>query len=225
MTRLGLAIGLLIALAAAGFASMLTFGSGANSAARPTVRAEPVEAHVADERSARGTCFDLAQHERCEGVRREGTAHAPPTTLMVPVAGYPRRALTDTWGDAREGGVRAHEGLDIIAPAGTPVLAAAPGRVEKLFDSRLGGTTIYQRSADGRWTFYYAHLAAYAPGLHEGQAVRAGQPIARVGDTGDAGAGNYHLHFGVNRMRGRERWWQGEAVNPYPLLARGPATR
>jgi murein DD-endopeptidase MepM/ murein hydrolase activator NlpD len=222
MTRLGASILLLIVLAAAGFASMLSFGAGPSPG---TVRVEPVEAGVGDERPARGACFDVAQHERCGGGEREEPVHASSTTLTVPVAGYPRRALADSWGDAREGGARGHEGIDIIAPAGTPVLAAAPGRVEKLFDSARGGTTLYQRSADGRWLYYYAHLAAYAPDIREGARVRAGQPIARVGDTGDAGAGNYHLHFGVERMRRGARWWQGEAVNPYPLLARAPATR
>lgn len=106
-----------------------------------------------------------------------------------------------------------------MAPGGTPVLAAAAGTIEKLFDSAAGGHTIYVRSTDRRWTFYYAHLAAYAPGLAEGSAVRAGQPIAFVGDTGNAGAGNFHLHFGISRMQPNERWWQGQPVNPYPLLA------
>jgi peptidoglycan LD-endopeptidase LytH len=138
-----------------------------------------------------------------------------PGSLVVPVRGYPRAAIRDSWG----GGTRAHHGTDIMAAGGTPVVAAAPGTVEKLFTSRLGGITAYVRSPDRRWTFYYAHLAGYAPGLAEGQRLRAGDPIGFVGDTGDAGPGNTHLHFGVTRMRGDERWWQGEDVNPYPLLA------
>lgn len=145
--------------------------------------------------------------------------------LVVPVAGYPRGALRDTWGDPREGGLRTHRGLDIIAPGGTRVLAAGPGTVEKLFQSRLGGTTLYVRSPRGDWIHYYAHLAGYAPGVREGMQVRAGQWIASVGDTGDAGAGNHHLHFGVQRMRPGERWWEGEDVNPYPLLAGNAAAR
>ncbi|MBJ6121293.1 M23 family metallopeptidase [Sphingomonas mollis] len=149
---------------------------------------------------------------------------ASPGVLVMPVAGVARDAVTDSWGDARGGGTRGHRGTDIMAPRGTPVVAAADGRVEKLFQSDLGGTTIYIRSADGHWIHYYAHLAGYAPGLHEGQVVKAGEQIAYVGDTGDAGPGNYHLHFGVQRMHGGEGWWQGEDVNPYPLLA-GTAAR
>ncbi len=137
----------------------------------------------------------------------------------MPVAGIPRGALRDSWGDARGDGTRGHHGTDILAPGGTLVLAAAPGRVEKLFQSRLGGITLYVRSPDRAWTYYYAHLAGYAAGVREGMVVKAGDALGYVGDTGDAGAGNYHLHFGMTRMAPGERWWQGRDVNPYPLLA------
>ena len=146
-------------------------------------------------------------------------------TLAVPVLGVAREAIQDSWGDARGGGTRAHHGTDIMAPGGTPVLAAASGTVEKLFQSRLGGTTLYVRSPDRRWIYYYAHLAGYAPGVHEGQQVRAGDRLAFVGDSGDAGAGNFHLHFGLQHTRPDERWWQGEDVNPYPMLAAAPGRR
>ncbi|MCP3733377.1 M23 family metallopeptidase [Sphingomonas sp. RP10(2022)] len=139
--------------------------------------------------------------------------------LVVPVAGVRRETIVDSWGDPRGGGTRGHHGTDIPAAQGTPVIAAASGTVEKLFRSVRGGTTAYVRSTDRRWIYYYAHLAAYAPGLREGQPVRAGQQIGNVGDTGDAGQGNYHLHFGMQRMRPGERWYQGEDVDPYPMLA------
>ena len=139
--------------------------------------------------------------------------------LTVPVAGVDRSAISDSWGDAREGGARAHHGTDIMAPAGTPVVAAAAGTVEKLFRSERGGITVYVRSPARRWTYYYAHLAGYAAGLHEGQGVRRGTLLGYVGDTGDAGPGNYHLHFGMTRTGPTDRWWQGQEVNPYPLLA------
>jgi peptidoglycan LD-endopeptidase LytH len=148
-----------------------------------------------------------------------------PGGLVLPVAGYARATLTDSWGDARGGGTRGHRGIDLMAPGGTAVVAVAPGRVEKLFESRLGGTTLYQRSSDGRWLYYYAHLAGYAPGLREGAVVRQGQVLGYVGDTGDAGAGNTHLHFSASRMRPGQRWWEGEDVNPYPLLAGAASAR
>lgn len=144
--------------------------------------------------------------------------------LAVPVSGIARGSVVDTWGQARGEG-RVHHGTDIPALANTPVLAAADGTIEKLFQSQLGGTTIYERSPDRRWTFYYAHLAGYASGLAEGQAVKAGQVIGFVGDTGDAGPGNYHLHFGLERTTPDQRWYQGEDVNAYPLLARAAPAR
>lgn len=151
-------------------------------------------------------------------------ASAP--VLIVPVAGIGAAQLRSDWGEARGGGRRGHEGLDVMAPAGTPVIAAADGKVEKLYFSKGGGgITLYQRSDDGRWVFYYAHLRDYASGVAEGRQVRAGETLAYVGDTGNAGTGNYHLHFGVARMAPGERWWQGTPVDPYPLLAGGASAR
>ena len=106
-----------------------------------------------------------------------------------------------------------------MAPEGAPVISATDGTVEKLFNSVRGGITVYVRSPDHNWIYYYAHLSAYAPGLHEGQQVKRGQVIGRVGHTGDASAAGPHLHFAVNRMAPGERWWNGTPINPYPLLA------
>lgn len=143
-----------------------------------------------------------------------------PAGLAIPVAGVKANQLTDTYTQARAGGARTHDAIDIMAAEGTPVIAAANGRVEKLFFSQGGGgITVYVRSPDQRWNYYYAHLSAYAPGLAEGQQVRRGQVIARVGHTGDASASGPHLHFAINRMQPGERWWQGTPINPYPLLA------
>jgi murein DD-endopeptidase MepM/ murein hydrolase activator NlpD len=107
-----------------------------------------------------------------------------------------------------------------MAPHGTLVVAAAPGKVEKLYFSKGGGgITAYVRSTDGLWTYYYAHLQDYATGLREGQSVRIGEPIGRVGSTGNANPAGPHLHFAIHRMAPGEKWYQGTAVNPYPLLA------
>ncbi|MDB5691534.1 MAG: family metallopeptidase [Alphaproteobacteria bacterium] len=142
-----------------------------------------------------------------------------PTGLAIPVVGVKPEQLTDTYSAAR-GGSRVHDATDIMAPRGTLVVAAAPGTLEKLFFSKGGGgITAYVRSPDGAWQYYYAHLDAYAPGLHEGQAMKQGDPIGRVGSTGDASPEAPHLHFAINRMGQGERWWQGTPINPYPLLA------
>jgi murein DD-endopeptidase MepM/ murein hydrolase activator NlpD len=141
-----------------------------------------------------------------------------PAGLALPVVGIKTEQLVDTYDSARGSG-RRHDAIDIMAPEGAPVIAAADGSIEKLFDSARGGKTIYERSPDGKWVYYYAHLSAYAPGLAEGQQVKRGQVIARVGHTGDASAAGPHLHFAINRMAPGERWWHGTPINPYPLLA------
>ncbi|HEV2833872.1 MAG TPA: M23 family metallopeptidase [Pyrinomonadaceae bacterium] len=137
--------------------------------------------------------------------------------LIIPVAGIRPDQLTDTYSDSRSEG-RTHDAIDIMAPADTPVLAAAGGQIIKLFTSERGGTTIYQLSADKKLIFYYAHLARYADGLTEGKEVGQGEVIAYVGDTGNAGAGNYHLHFSIAIVSDPKRYWEGTNINPYPLL-------
>lgn len=137
--------------------------------------------------------------------------------LIVPVAGVRPDQLTDTFSDSRSEG-RSHDAIDIMAPAETPVLAAADGRIQKLWQSEKGGITIYQLSADQKLIFYYAHLARYADGLTEGKQVRQGDVIAYVGDTGNAGPGNYHLHFSIAVVSDPKRYWDGSNINPYPLL-------
>ncbi len=142
-----------------------------------------------------------------------------PAGLAIPVSGVKPGQLSDTFTQSRAGG-RAHDAIDIMASEGTPVLSATPGTVEKLFFSDGGGgNTIYVRSDDGRWMYYYAHLQRYAPGLAEGQRVRQGQIIGRVGHSGNASAAGPHLHFAINRMEPGQKWYDGEPINPYPLLA------
>jgi peptidoglycan LD-endopeptidase LytH len=142
-----------------------------------------------------------------------------PSGLAIPVAGMSAAQLVDTYTQSRAGGARVHNAIDIMAPRGTPVIAAATGTVEKLYFSRGGGgISAYVRSEDGQWIYYYAHLDAYAPGLAEGQRVALGQAIGTVGSTGNANPAGPHLHFAVHRMAPGERWHQGTPVNPYPLL-------
>jgi murein DD-endopeptidase MepM/ murein hydrolase activator NlpD len=128
--------------------------------------------------------------------------------------------LVDTFTQARAGGSRVHDAIDIMAPTGTPVVAAAPGIVEKIFLSDGGGgKTVYVRSDDGLWSYYYAHLNDYAPGLKEGQRVSRGTRLGTVGFSGNANPAGPHLHFAINRMTPGEKWYDGTPVNPYPLLA------
>ena len=137
--------------------------------------------------------------------------------LQIPVSGIKSKELRDTFNDNRSEG-RVHGALDIMAAQGTPVVATADGKIQRLFSSERGGLTIYQTSADGTLVFYYAHLDRYADGLKDGQKVRKGETIGYVGDTGNAGAGNFHLHFAIWILVDPKRYWEGANINPYPLL-------
>jgi murein DD-endopeptidase MepM/ murein hydrolase activator NlpD len=147
------------------------------------------------------------------------TSEGVPGNLIIPVAGVRPDQLQDTFTQSRSEG-RVHDAIDILAPRGTPVLAAADGTIVKLFQSVRGGTTIYQSSVDDKFIYYYAHLDRYADGLTEGHLAKQGETIAYVGDTGNAGAGNYHLHFSIAIVSDPKRYWEGTNINPYPLLKR-----
>ncbi len=137
--------------------------------------------------------------------------------LIIPVAGVRASELRDTFNEARAEG-RTHNAIDIVAPQGTPVLAAANGEIVKFFLSERGGNTIYQMSEDRKYVFYYAHLESYAAGLAQGHQARQGEVIGYVGDTGNAGAGNYHLHFSIWLVTDPKSYWDGININPYPIL-------
>lgn len=134
--------------------------------------------------------------------------------LLIPVAGVSRAQLRNTYDDARSQG-RQHNAIDIIAPQNTPVLA---GVVIKLFQSDKGGITLYQLDPSGKYAYYYAHLARYADDMAEGKRLKRGEVLGYVGDTGNAGKGNYHLHFEVSKLAAPRKWYGGTPTNPYPLL-------
>lgn len=137
--------------------------------------------------------------------------------LIIPVAGVKPENLSDTFKDSRDGG-RVHDAIDIMAPGGTPVLAAADGEIARFFDSERGGITIYQYSHDKKLIYYYAHLQKRADNIQPGQFVKQGTVIGYVGDTGNSGAGNFHLHFAIWAIDDPKRFWEGTNINPYPLL-------
>lgn len=141
-----------------------------------------------------------------------------PGRLAIPVEGVAASALRDSFAEARGGGKRVHEAIDIMAPVGTRVVAVDDGTVVKLFTSVPGGLTVYQFDPAKRYAYYYAHLDRYADGLAEGMAVKRGDTIGYVGTTGNVPPGAPHLHFAVFRLGPEKQWWKGEAINPYPAF-------
>ncbi|MCL6444580.1 MAG: M23 family metallopeptidase [Alicyclobacillus sp.] len=119
--------------------------------------------------------------------------------------------IKHTFGAGRNwGGRRIHEGVDIFAGYGTPVLACAYGYVELMGWNRYGGWRIGIRDLNNVY-YYYAHLSSYAKGIHQGDLVRPGQVLGYVGSSGYGPPGTSgkfppHLHFGMYRDTGRHEW-------------------
>lgn len=139
--------------------------------------------------------------------------------LMVPVQGVSPGKVPDTYWQARDGGARAHQALDILAKRGTPVLSADSGTVLRLSRNALGGITIYATDPEQRFVFYYAHLERYADGLFEGKPVAQGEVIGYVGTTGNAPRNTPHLHFQAMRFVDARQWWNGPPFDPRPYMA------
>jgi murein DD-endopeptidase MepM/ murein hydrolase activator NlpD len=136
--------------------------------------------------------------------------------LEIPVDGVESEALYDSFADAR--GERTHHAIDIMAERGTPVLAVEDGTIKKLFNSKAGGLSIYQFDPSEAYCYYYAHLDSYAHTVKEGTPVKRGDTIGYVGSTGNASKDAPHLHFAIFQLTSEKQWWQGEPLNPYPIL-------
>jgi peptidoglycan LD-endopeptidase LytH len=132
----------------------------------------------------------------------------PPAHVSIPVKDVTPRRLANSWGNARSGG-REHQGIDIFAPKGTPVLSATRGFVTRVGTNTLGGQVVWVLGPGLEW-HYYAHLDRYG-GFHPGDIVHAGDVLGYVGTTGNARGGPPHLHYGIYGRSGAE--------NPYPRLA------
>ena len=132
----------------------------------------------------------------------------PDRKIAMPLEDVTKRQIADTWGAPRGTG-RSHEGQDIFAPKGTPILSATNGYIYKIGENNLGGQTVSVISAGGR-VYYYAHLEKYARGIEVGDPVTTRTVLGYVGTTGNAAGTPPHLHFGIYTTTG--------AINPLPLL-------
>ena len=138
-----------------------------------------------------------------------------PQALLMPVEGVSVRQVAATFGAARAGN-RQHDGVDIFAPRGTPVRAAAPGFVYRIDDLSLGGLTVTV-VGDGGVRYFYTHLDAVHEALVEGQRVETDTVLGYVGDSGNAAGTPTHLHFGVY-LGSPDDLCDWRAVDPLPLL-------
>jgi murein DD-endopeptidase MepM/ murein hydrolase activator NlpD len=142
---------------------------------------------------------------------------AAPEALLLPVLGADPARLEDSFDTAREGG-RKHNAIDILAPRGTPVLSVQDGRILRLSKNSNGGITIYAADLESHFVFYYAHLDRYHGNVYAGRPLLRGDTLGYVGTSGNAPKDTPHLHFQVMRMPADGKFWNGEPINPYPLL-------
>lgn len=133
----------------------------------------------------------------------------PDARIVMPLEDVRKKEIADTW-QAPRGVGRRHEGQDIFAPKGTPILSGTNGYVYKIGENNLGGQTVSVISSGGR-VYYYAHLDSYARGIAVGDRVTTRTVLGYVGTTGNAQGTPPHLHFGVYTFNG--------AINPLPLLS------
>jgi murein DD-endopeptidase MepM/ murein hydrolase activator NlpD len=138
--------------------------------------------------------------------------------LLIPVAGVDPSHIEDSFTAGRDGGERQHNAVDILAPRNTPILAADDGTVLRMSSNKLGGITIYAADRDRQFVYYYAHLDHYQRGLTAGRSIQKGDTLGFVGTTGNAPKNVPHLHFQIMLWPSDGKWWNGEPVNPYPVL-------
>ena len=138
--------------------------------------------------------------------------------LMVPVDGFSRETLRDSYTAPRDGD-RNHRAIDLLMRAGTPVIAADDEVIGRMSTTPLGGIIIYASDLGAQFVYYYAHLKAYRSGLAVGDTVARGEVIGYVGSTGNASPDEPHLHFQVMKRGAGRAWWDGPPINPYLFFA------
>jgi murein DD-endopeptidase MepM/ murein hydrolase activator NlpD len=137
--------------------------------------------------------------------------------VQIPVEGVDAGSLRDSFLNSR-GRHAQHLAIDIGAPKGTPVLAAADGQIMQIRREKRGGNSLYQKDSSGKYMLYYCHLSRYVKTVRPGDKVKRGDVIAYVGATGHV-IGGSHLHFSITRLpEDDDNFKAGVAINPYLLF-------
>jgi murein DD-endopeptidase MepM/ murein hydrolase activator NlpD len=137
--------------------------------------------------------------------------------LRLPLDNFDPQRMKGSFYEMR--GTSRHEATDMLAPRNTPVHAVSDGTIAKLFQSQLGGNTIYQYDPSKKYVFYYAHLERYAPDLKDEQTLKRGDVIGYVGTSGNAPPNTPHLHFSIGVIGREKQWWNTKPLDPYEVFA------
>lgn len=193
---------------AAPVAEVMLAGGPEGESAIPSLHAGP--APTVERRPALATAVMVPSARMAAAIERLREKE-----LVVPVVGSPK--IEDTFTAARDG-ERIHNAMDILAPRNTPIVAADDGTILRMATNALGGITIYAADRDRQFVYYYAHLDHYRDGVLPGQRIQKGDTLGFVGTTGNAPKDVPHLHFQIMIWPADGKFWNGEPVNPYPVL-------
>lgn len=167
-----------------------------------------------------GSAADLS----ASAVAAAGMAELRSRHIILPVATV-TGPIDDSFDAERDDGERTHHAIDIMAPRGTPILAADDGRILRMSSNKLGGITMYTTDPDGHLVYYYAHMERYNDAMSAGREIVKGDTLGFVGTTGNAPPNMPHLHFQVMVMPADGKYWEGEPINPFTLLTDARAAR
>lgn len=195
------------------FVDLFRVPASAGDPLRPVYSSDSVPGEFAHEPWRGGDYILRLQPELLRGGQYRVTLRLE-AQLAFPLDGYEMRAVQSLFGVDRDGGRRSHDGVDIFARRGTPVLAASAGLVNRVNITNLGGKVVWVRDPVRNANIYYAHLDSQH--VRNGERVELGDTLGFVGNTGNARTTPPHLHFGVYR--------RGEGpVDPVPFLRPPPS--
>jgi len=190
------------------FVDLFRLAEDAEDPPRPVISTDSVPGTFVHEPFREGDYVLRLQPELLRGGQYRITLRFE-AQLAFPVDGRSMPAIQSVFGAERDGGARSHDGVDIFAPRGTPVLAAAPGRAYRVGITNLGGKVVWVRDPLRNARLYYAHLDSQH--VRDGDRIEVGDTIGFVGNTGNARTTPPHLHFGLYRT--------GEGpIDPTPFL-------
>lgn len=182
---------------------------------------EPAPARAAPQPVLAGTPVPAAPVMPADAASMSDFDYLRARHLVVPVAGADMSKVVDTFLDGRDGD-RVHHALDILAPRGTPILAADDGKVLRMSSNNLGGITMYTVDPLNRIVYYYAHMDHYNDAMTPGRTIVRGDTLGYVGTTGNAPKDTPHLHFQIMRWPADGKYWNGEPIDPFELLGGVP---
>jgi murein DD-endopeptidase MepM/ murein hydrolase activator NlpD len=200
------------------FIAGLSVGSAASACSRPVLYYPVTEAPAPSPRAAVPLTDSSVSRAMSAPASGGDESYLAARHIMLPVAGADPAKLEDSFKEPRDGD-RVHRAIDILAPRGTPILSADDGKILRMTTSTLGGISMYTVDPTSRLVYYYAHMDRYKDGMSPGRNIVKGDTLGFVGTTGNAPKNLPHLHFQVMRWPADGKYWNGDPIDPFDVLA------